>query len=267
MGQGRTPQPEAARWRVLVTPPADGASNMATDAALLHRARSTGECVMRIYEWSRPTLSLGRNQTARGHYDLPRANALGVDFVRRPTGGRAVLHHRELTYSVTAAATALGSLREAYGRINRLLLAALRALGVEAEVAVRAGRAPTPGLAPCFDLPGEGELTAGGRKLVGSAQWRDADALLQHGSILVEDDQALATALLREPAAPTPPAAALRPLLGRAPTARDLAAAVRSAIVTMEDPGASPLEVDATLERRIAVERRHFLDEHWTWRR
>ena len=82
------------------------------DVSLLDRARSSGECVMRIYEWSRPTLSLGRNQAARGHYDLERARAAGIDFVRRPTGGRAVLHHRELTYSVTAPAAALGPARE-----------------------------------------------------------------------------------------------------------------------------------------------------------
>ena len=240
---------------------------MAIDAVLLERALASGECVMRLYEWSRPTLSLGRNQTARGHYDLERARAAGVDIVRRPTGGRAVLHHRELTYSVTAPAAALGAHRESYARINRLLLAALRALGVEAAVAGRTGRALGPGLAPCFDLPGAGELTADGRKLVGSAQWRDAAALLQHGSILVEDDQALATALLRAPGAAPPAAAALRALLGRAPTVSDLAAAVWHAIVTMEDPDASPLVVDSTLERRIAVERQHFLDEQWTWRR
>jgi lipoate-protein ligase A len=252
---------------VLVTPPADGAWNMAVDAALLDRARSAGDVVVRVYEWSRPTLSLGRNQTARGHYDLPRANALGVGFVRRPTGGRAVLHHRELTYSVTSPAAVLGGLREAYARINSLLVAALHTLGVDASIAPRTRRAPTPGLAPCFDLPGEGELTARGRKLAGSAQWRDAHALLQHGSILVEDDQALATALLRQPGEPSPAAAALRDLLGHVPTAHDLAAALQHAIVTMEDPGASPLVMDSALERRIAVEREHFMDEQWTWRR
>src|SRR5687767_6811745 len=112
MEQGRTLATGAARWRTLVSRPADGAANMATDEALLERARTSGECVMRLYEWARPTLSLGRNQAARGHYDLDRARALGVDFVRRPTGGRAVLHHRELTYSVTGPASQLGSLRE-----------------------------------------------------------------------------------------------------------------------------------------------------------
>ena len=267
MEQGPTPRPPAVPWRLYVTPPAGGPENMAVDEGLLGRARTSGECVMRLYEWSRPTLSLGRNQTARGHYDLARARSLGIDFVRRTTGGRAVLHHRELTYSVTGPTALLGTLRDSYARINCLLLAALEALGVRATVAAPAERAPSPGLAPCFDAPGEGELAVGPSKLVGSAQWRDRDALLQHGSILVDDDQALATALLRDPGRPSPPSATLRSLLGRAPTVDDFAAALHGAIVTLEDPEASRLVVDGALERRFIDARAHFLDEHWTWRR
>lgn len=251
----------------MVTQPASGAENMAVDEALMARARSTGECVVRLYEWLRPTLSLGRNQTARDRYDLDRAAKMGVDFVRRPTGGRAVLHHRELTYSVTAPGERLGTLQESYGRINRILVAALHALGVAANVAPRTARAPSPGVAPCFDVPGEGELVVGDRKLVGSAQWRDRDVLLQHGSILVDDDQALASALLRSPTPPPPAPATLRSLLGHAPTVRDFAARVRDALVTLEDADASPLVVDSALESDISDARIRFLDDQWTWRR
>ena len=240
---------------------------MAVDHALLARAQASTECVVRLYEWSHPTLSLGRNQLARGHYDRARARALGVGIVRRPTGGRAILHHRELTYSITGPTRLLGTLRESYARINRLLLAALHTIGVDASIAPRRGRAQTPGLAPCFDVPAEGELAVGTRKLVGSAQWREGDALLQHGSILVDDDQALASTLLCTPGPIPPPAASLRSLLGHAPTVKDLAAGMHRAIVTLEDPDASPLEMDDALERRIATARPHFLDEHWTWRR
>jgi lipoate-protein ligase A len=252
---------------MLVSPPADGAENMAVDAALLDRARSRAECVVRLYEWERPTLSLGRNQTARGHYDLDRARDRGVDFVRRQTGGRAVLHHRELTYSVTAPADLLGSLRESYARVNRLLLGALRQLGVSAAIAVRRARPPAPGLSPCFEVPGEGELVLGDQKLVGSAQWRDDEAFLQHGSILIDDDQSLTSELLKVPGAPPPPSATLRTALGRAPAVADLAAALTEALVTLEDAEASPLVVDAALARGIADARLRFLDEHWTWRR
>ena len=267
MEQGRTSGGAPPRWRTLVSPAASGADNMAIDDALLDRARDTGECVIRLYEWARPTLSLGRNQTARGHYDLDRARELGVDFVRRPTGGRAVLHHRELTYSVTAPAAILGSLRQSYARLNRLLLAALRRLGVAAVVSPRTSRAPAPGLAPCFDAPGEGELVLDGRKLVGSAQWRDERAFLQHGSILIDDDQELASRLLVSPAPPPPPSATLRTALGRAPSATDLATALADALVTIEDAEASALVVDDALSHRIAAARIRFLDDQWTWRR
>src|SRR4051812_35496724 len=108
----------ASRWRFLLTPPASGAENMALDEALMDRARKTGEWVMRVYSWTRPTISLGRNQTARGHYELEAIRADDIDIVRRPTGGRAILHHREVTYSVTAPCDEAGDLRTSYARIN-----------------------------------------------------------------------------------------------------------------------------------------------------
>ena len=85
------------RWRLLVTPPASGAENMALDEALMERARESEEWVARLYSWHTPTISLGRNQSARGRYDLERIRQLGFDIVRRPTGGRAIFHHREIT--------------------------------------------------------------------------------------------------------------------------------------------------------------------------
>jgi lipoate-protein ligase A len=267
MEQARTFPDGRTAWRTLVSGAASGVDNMAVDEALLDRARRTGECVVRLYEWSRPTLSLGRNQTARGHYDLSLARELEVDIVRRPTGGRAVLHHRELTYSVTAPSTRFGSLKESYARVNRLLLAALRRLGVGASVARSTGHAAGPGLSPCFDTPSEGELVLDGRKLVGSAQWRDEGAFLQHGSILVDDDQELASRLLRSPAPPPPPSATLRGALGHAPAAAELATALTDALVTLEDAEASPLVMDDALRSQIAGARIRFLDEHWTWRR
>ncbi len=95
-------------WRVLLTPPLPGADNMALDEALLERARATGEAVARVYTWTRPTLSLGRNQTAAGCYDLALAARMGVDVVRRPTGGREadpVPRGRSSCNAVTSSAT------------------------------------------------------------------------------------------------------------------------------------------------------------------
>lgn len=240
----------------------EGAANMALDEALMARAGWSGEAVLRIYGWSRPTLSLGRNQTARGKYDLVRAHERGVEFVRRPTGGRAVLHHREVTYSVTAPTALLGSLRESYATINRLLLQGLRLLNVDAREAAPAGMAPKPDVAPCFMVPVQGEIVAGGRKLVGSAQVRENDTLLQHGSLLVEDDQALTSALLLVPAPAPPPPATLHALLGRAPSLDEVASALSAAL-----PGADTLELDAVLANAASAASGRYRNPEWTWRR
>src|SRR5688572_4253334 len=159
------------RWHFHVSPPADGATNMALDDALMQRATRTGGAAFRIYSWSEPTLSLGRNQRARGCYDTTAASELGVAFVRRPTGGRALLHDHEVTYSVTMPVTDAVAARTAYDFINDVLLAALDRLGVEAERAMAPVSVP-PGMRPCFDVPAARELVVHGQKLVGSAQWR-----------------------------------------------------------------------------------------------
>ncbi|MHB1862765.1 MAG: lipoate--protein ligase family protein [Gemmatimonadaceae bacterium] len=262
-----TSAPTALAWRHLVSPPLAGAANMAWDQALMARARRTGEAVLRVYRWDGPTLSLGRNQTARGAYDLDRAAALGVGFVRRPTGGRALLHHHEVTYSVTAPDAFDPTLRGAYDRINRLLLHALHALGVDARLSAGQGPALTPGLAPCFDQPAAGEIVVGARKLVGSAQWRHEGALLQHGSILLADDQALIGELLRQrrPTA-TPSAASLDVVLGQSPPFERVAHALVSALGAFA-PDARPLDADQQLLHEVAAATGDFADERWTWRR
>jgi lipoate-protein ligase A len=256
-----------SRWKLLVTPPASGAENMALDEALMARARETEEWTLRVYGWSTPTVSLGRNQTARGRYDLTRIRARGMDVVRRPTGGRAILHHREITYSVTAPTDAAGDLGTSYRRINRLLVAALQSLGVGATVATPAKRAIAPGMTPCFDEPAAGELVVDGRKLAGSAQWRIDGALLQHGSILVEDDQSTLAELAVGEQPPIPAPATLSEALGWSPTLIDVAAALRDAVRGLEDPGVSDLTLDDSLRARTRELIVRYVDDSWTWRR
>lgn len=245
----------------------NGPENMALDHALMGRARRTGEAVLRVYGWSEPVLSLGRNQPARDIYDDVMLAERGVAVVRRPTGGRALLHHRELTYSVTAPATAAMGLTTIYQRINHLLVNALAAMGVPASLAQPHTRAHPPTALPCFAEPAAGEVVAGGRKLAGSAQWRDGDAMLQHGSVLVDDDQALIPLLMREPAVPAPAPATLRGLLGRAPGLDEFASAMFAAVRCAEDAAATPLGSDTgcEAERRILLAR--YDDAVWTWRR
>src|SRR3954468_12037626 len=160
------------RWKTLLTPARRGVANMALDEALMERAAESGEWICRVYAWSEPTVSFGRNQAAVRHYDRERIAAMGFATVRRPTGGRAILHHREITYSVTAPVAGAGGLHESYVLINRLLVQGLQALGIDVQVARSPVQAMQPGPIPCFDHPSAGELVSGGRKLVGSAQWR-----------------------------------------------------------------------------------------------
>ena len=185
---------EALKWRILVDPPASGPKNMAVDHALA-ACLSPGEAVLRIYRWSRPTVSFGRNEPARVRYDPAACHNAGVEFVRRPTGGRAVLHDRELTYSVVLPLTRRGGLRATYGLINRGLVEALCSLGVPAVMAE--DRSLPTGLDSgiCFDEPTPGEVTVAGRKLVGSAQVRLEGVILQHGSLLIAPGQERLSAL------------------------------------------------------------------------
>jgi lipoate-protein ligase A len=241
---------------------------MARDTALLARAARTGETVFSVYSWAKPTLSFGRHQPAAGHYDPNRIRAAEVDAVRRPTGGRAILHNREVTYSVTAP---LGDepLRAAYTRINDILVDGLSRLGVPATIATPAGRAPVPSTRPCFELPSEGEVIAGGRKLVGSAQWRDEKALLQHGSILVEDDQSLLPSLAidgRGGSGEVIAPATLSEILGRCPDAEEVASAMLDAVSSKEDSEVALIDEEEIREETL----RHvpqFASESWTWRR
>lgn len=179
----------ALAWRVIRDPAAAGARNMALDHALATCLQGD-EGVLRLYAWERPTVSFGRNEPTAGLYSIPRAEALGVDYVRRPTGGRAVLHDREVTYSVVAPIRALGGARAAYRSINEALAAALASLGASVALAEDAG--PTAlDSGPCFQSPAGGEVVADGNKLVGSAQARIGGALLQHGSIMLAGDQSI----------------------------------------------------------------------------
>ena len=171
-GPGRSAlDSEALRWRILVDPPSSGPHNMAVDHALA-ACSSPGKAVVRIYRWSCPTVSFGRNEPARDRYDRAAGHSAAIEFVRRPTGGRAVLHDRELTYAVVLPCPTTGGLRETYGLIHRGLVEALCSLGVPAAMAAGRGLSVGPDSGPCFDEPAPGEVTVAGRKLVGSAQAR-----------------------------------------------------------------------------------------------
>jgi lipoyl(octanoyl) transferase len=261
----------ARRWRLIGLDEAGqpgsapGPYNMALDVALLEGVQAGGRPALRLYRWSHPCLSLGRNQPARGFYDAAAAAASGLSIVRRPTGGMAVLHDAELTYAVAAPVRELGSPRVAYLEINRALVAGLRRLGVAAQLAV-AGFVPPPVPGPCFQAAAPGEVEADGRKLVGSAQRRQGRALLQHGSILVGGSQA-AAAELAGVGEHGPPPALLAELLGRVPTWQELSAAVVAGFETALGICFAREPISSGELTRARALTRQFASPEWTWRR
>ncbi len=184
----------------------DARENMRRDAALLQRCDEPGapppEAVLRLFRFDPPGITLGHAQDPACELDLERCAAAGVTWALRPTGGRAIYHAEEWTYSFTARRDDPqwgGSLATAYQQVARVILASLHRLGVPAEGA-RSGRGrssrpsgtvgtaapPVPGpAAPCFASTARHEIVLAGRKLVGSAQRRTARALLQQGSLLL----------------------------------------------------------------------------------
>ena len=182
-----------AVWRLVVDGEADGATNMAIDEAIAE-ATVAGYALptLRFYGWQSPCLSLGRNQPFV-EADAMRCADRACDIVRRPTGGRAILHSDELTYSVAGPAnepTLNGGVLEVYHRLSAGLLDGLRRLGIEAQETPAENRAGADISAACFDVPSAHEITVCGHKLVGSAQCRRGGWVLQHGSLPLRGDVA-----------------------------------------------------------------------------
>ena len=173
----------------------DGPWNMAVDGLLLSMAESGGIAfALRTYTWKPACVSIGRLQHPSREISAGRLRECGVGAVRRPTGGRAVWHETELTYCIAAAPghpASSGSIEQSLAVTGGMLVEALASLGVPATLA-RADRHRLPaGMPsnPCFTSHGRMEVTASGCKVVGNAQARRRGAFLEHGSIIVRNDQ------------------------------------------------------------------------------
>src|SRR5512139_4097803 len=189
-------------WRLLITPPAHGAWNMALDEAILeHIGRGESGPTLRLYAWDPPCLSLGHAQPF-ADVDRARLQERGWEVVRRLTGGRAILHTDEITYSVIAPndePRVAGTVLESYNRLARALLLAVKELDLPVEIKegkVDHQAVPNP---VCFEVPSTYEITVNGKKLIGSAQARKKEGVLQHGSLpLVGDLTRICQALVFE---------------------------------------------------------------------
>jgi lipoate-protein ligase A len=178
-------------WRLLITPAEHGAWNMAVDEAILqHVGRGEAPPTLRLFAWEPPCLSLGHAQPY-ADVDLQRLDQRGWEIVRRPTGGRAILHTDELTYSVIASPdepAVAGTLLESYNRLAAGLLHAVRSLGLTADMKTGTRSAAENANPVCFEVPSAYEITVNGKKLIGSAQARRKEGVLQHGSLPLAGD-------------------------------------------------------------------------------
>lgn len=199
----------ANEWRFIDTGASSPGVNMAVDEAIM-TAHSEGKVppTVRFFHWQPASLSIGYFQKAEEEVDFAALRERGIGFVRRPTGGRAVLHDQELTYSMIVSEDYAGmpkTVTEAYRVLSEGLLQGFLRLGLDArmvnlaEEEEKAKYAAAAGSAACFDSPSWYELVVEGRKVAGSAQTRQKGVILQHGSILLELDIDLLFSLLRFP--------------------------------------------------------------------
>jgi lipoyl(octanoyl) transferase len=203
----------SATWRLIEHPPSPGDWNMAVDELLLRHASAGAPPCLRLYAWDRPTLSLGYFQSLQ---EIPPEVEGRYALIRRPTGGGAILHDREVTYSVAIRGDTMDG-AALYDRANQAVLSALATFGIEAEV--RGGRADARaqrGPFFCFARAGATDIIVPSRdaaKLAGSAQRRHGDGVLQHGSVLLDSCE--------------PGAVGVRQVLGRDVPFGELASAIR----------------------------------------
>lgn len=187
-GESGIPEPIGS-WLCIDTGEHDGRFNMDYDLRLVEDYKSNRVPILRFYTWKPFCISLGKNQN-ESDIDTERAASDGIDVVKRPTGGKAVLHAEELTYSVVME-TGGRSVRETYNAISGALASGLRRLGADLELSRSSADFRKlfhdPSAIPCFSTSAVYEVESGGRKIIGSAQHRFGDVLLQHGSILIGD--------------------------------------------------------------------------------
>lgn len=273
-------------WYFINSGPSRPSFNMALDEALLdwHSAGIIPP-VIRFYEWNPVTLSIGYFQRAAKDIDLEKVRAQGMGFVRRPTGGRAVLHDRELTYSVIVTEDYPNmpkTVTEAYRVISEGLLLGFQKLGLEAYFSVpdteeKREDLKKPKSAVCFDAPSWYELVVEGRKVAGSAQTRQKGVILQHGAILIDLDEEKLLSVFRFDSEEAKEAMR-RKLPEKAVAINDLAqreVAVTECVEAFREGFCEALAIDFVpyklTDEQLAyvekIERTKYLSDEWNFRR
>lgn len=253
-------------WFLLQEPePLPAAENMARDEHLFNLCHEKKCGFLRLYAWEKPTFSIGVSQRAAKALDLDFIRARPCEYVRRLTGGKAVLHHREITYAVASSEDIFfkeHDLHQSYMLISRVLVRAIRALGVDAVLSKGSAPELSRSHNPCFSFPTPHEIEVGGKKIVGSAQKRDKQALLQHGSIPLAMDYALYAGGANFPAAALEKSMTTWGDISRT-GAGELAGALAQSFKEFTAGKLEPLAFHADDLRRIAALREKYASDAW----
>ncbi len=273
-------------WLFLNTGHGSPSFNMACDEALLHW-QSEGKMppVIRFYGWNPATLSIGYFQKAKKEIDFEAVKRYGLGFVRRPTGGRAVLHEHELTYSVIVSEqhpNMPSSVTEAYRVISEGVLQGFRELGLQASFSIptsdeEQSQLKNPSSAVCFDAPSWYELVVEGKKVAGSAQTRQKGVILQHGAILIDLDVNKMFDLFKFPSRETREklqanfknrAVTIAQLLGRPISFNEAIQAFKIGFEKGLNVNLQPYELSEAQRKEIArIENERYANDEWNFAR
>jgi lipoate-protein ligase A len=241
---------------------------MAADEFLFTGLGESPATVLRFYAWTRPTASLGCSQDAARAVDGDFCLRNGVDIVRRITGGKMVLHDREVTYSLTSSDAELfgGTVRESYGRISAALALGLQKLGLRAAPAGDPPGEYARSPLPCFSHPGRDELQVDGKKILGSAQKRLGSKFLQHGSLPLQHDAGLLRSVARMSAEDELRMTSLDELLGRPVSWQEAAARLAEGFAERFDVDLEATSFSAGERESIGrLQARKYGSESWTF--
>ena len=185
-------------WDLFVDDtPLDGSWNMAVDEYLFQSLTEKPHTIVRFYAWKNPTVSLGYSQKVLEVADVEFCKKSGIDIVRRMTGGKLVLHHKEVTYSLASSDAEIftTTLADSYRIISEALMKGLEKMGLAPALASPAPQEYIRGNLPCFSYPSRNEVEVGRKKIIGSAQKRVGTKFIQHGSIPLDEDDDLLTSI------------------------------------------------------------------------
>jgi lipoate-protein ligase A len=185
-------------WDLIINEtPLDGSWNMAMDEFLFQSLADEPQTFLRFYSWKNPTVSLGYSQRVLEVADVEFCQKNRIDIVRRITGGKLVLHHKEITYSLASSDTEIftSNLNDSYRLISEALMEGLKKMDLAPTLASPAPQEYVRGNLPCFSYPSRNEVEVFGKKIIGSAQKRVGTKFIQHGSIPLEEDDDLLTSI------------------------------------------------------------------------